>query len=178
MTDKTHGRTATDHASDAEFGLGRHLPGADRLTAAGNVPPPAQSVVAAAQAAIRAAVEREEIPGAAVPVRRAFRRRWIAAAATVAAVAIGAAVLPAVSVGGKPPAATADAAAFLHAVADKSAAAPGDGEGGKNMVWKVVTRGFVPGAMSQPQTGSSTMSQGHTGRVANPWTPPSVPSAV
>ncbi|MFE2046452.1 CU044_5270 family protein [Streptomyces sp. NPDC059477] len=110
------------------------FPGAETLSDAGMVDPPSPSAVAAAQAAVRAALAREtaDVLGRRrVPVRR----RFVGAALAVAAVTAAVLVYPAVSVDGSPPAASANAVAFLHGVADTAA------EGSKSATdapyWKV-----------------------------------------
>jgi hypothetical protein len=101
-------------------------PGADApgelaaLAAAREVPPPSAQTVAAALAAVRAAAAGEAAPDAPAtpaPAQRPSRRRWIAAAACVAAIAAGVSVLPTVGKGGESPASANAASAFLNEVA-------------------------------------------------------------
>lgn len=159
MTDRSAGSMAATEEEDAFTSSVLELPGMDRLVAARAVEQPASDAVARAQAMVHAAVERvtretasaelDDSPAAAAPLRRRLlRRRWIATAATVAAVATGAAVLPAVSVGGHRPAATADAATFLNGVANQvdDAAAKDGGQSNKALrgarYWKETTEDF------------------------------------
>lgn len=118
------------------------FPGADRLRAAGNVTPPTPAALDAALEAVRAARREESAPLAPAPARPSTprrHRRILAAAAVIAAVAAGAAVYPTIGVDGTPPAATADAADFLHHVARTAGGEhPSDAP-----YWKVRTRSYV-----------------------------------
>ncbi|GGO56986.1 CU044_5270 family protein [Streptomyces lasiicapitis] len=98
------------------------FPGAGELITAGDVAPPAPGAVAAAKAAVARAAERET---AVVPlrVRVPRRRRFLVAAAAVAAIAAGAVAYPVLDVGGEQ-AATASAAEFLNDMAAVAADAP------------------------------------------------------
>ncbi|MFD3589192.1 CU044_5270 family protein [Streptomyces sp. NPDC058683] len=139
------------------------FPGAEALTAAGLVDPPSASAVAVARAAVREAVARDTAdavalvapdPADAVPLRPRgwVRRRFVGAALAVAAVTATLLVYPTVSVDGGPPAASADAAAFLNRVADT--AADGDKSAADAPYWKVRMRttGMVNGRGSRVQT--------------------------
>ncbi|MFJ9028333.1 CU044_5270 family protein [Streptomyces sp. NPDC102274] len=97
------------------------FPGADRLRAAADVAPPSPAAVSAALTAVRAAAAKSDT---VVPLasRRDRMRRILVSAAAVAAIATGAAVYPIVGIGSSPPAAEADAASFLHSVADTAGA--------------------------------------------------------
>ncbi|MFD7288498.1 CU044_5270 family protein [Streptomyces sp. NPDC059863] len=109
--------------------------GVDRLRAAGEVSPPDRATISAALAVIRAAAEREDGAVAAVVPRPAHRmRRVLISAATVAAIAAGVAVYPTLGFGGRAPT-TADAATFLHKVADSAADRPASAA----PYWKVTT---------------------------------------
>ncbi|MFK0153145.1 CU044_5270 family protein [Streptomyces sp. NPDC090493] len=132
------------------------FPGADRLRAAGDVAPPGPAVVGAALTAARAAAADRAtvVPFASRPRHRG--RRMVVSAAAVAAVAAGAAVYPAVGFGGNPPAAAADAADFLHRMADTAGAgSPSDAP-----YWKVETRTSVsssaPGGVPWTRTRTET----------------------
>ncbi|MEU3186034.1 hypothetical protein ABZ707_17800 [Streptomyces sp. NPDC006923] len=122
--------------------------GADRLRAAGATAPPGPAVVGAALAAVRAAAARED--GVATVAHRPVRRtrRLIVSAATVAAVAAGVAVYPTLGFGGRAPT-TADAAGFLHEVADSAADRPASGA----PYWKVTASSVLPA------TGKRTVSR-------------------
>ncbi|MFF1677957.1 CU044_5270 family protein [Streptomyces sp. NPDC058256] len=125
------------------------FPGAETLEAAGRVDPPSPSAVAAAQAAVREAVARDM---AAVPRQRRgrVRRRSAVAALAVAAVTAAVLVYPTVSVDGGPPAASANAAAFLQHVAD--AAADESKPATDAPYWKVRARYTHPGGKADIQT--------------------------
>ncbi|MET9908523.1 CU044_5270 family protein [Streptomyces sp. NPDC006476] len=133
------------------------FPGADRLRAAGDVAPPSPSVVSAARTAVRAAATDS---GTVVTLRsprgRRNRRRVLGSAAAVAAIAVGAAVYPTVGIGSSPPAAEADAASFLHRMADTA----GAGSVPNSPYWKVETRTSVtpsvPGGVPKTKTETDT----------------------
>ncbi|MGW0334162.1 CU044_5270 family protein [Streptomyces sp. NPDC003011] len=110
------------------------FPGADRLIAAGQVAPPGAAVVDAARAAVRraAAAESADVrvdagrPRPRPRPRLRFgrtRRSRVLLSVAVAAVVAGAVAVPTVPFGGRPPAASADAASFLHQVAGTAAEA-------------------------------------------------------
>ncbi|MDX3850185.1 hypothetical protein [Streptomyces sp. AK02-01A] len=113
--------------------------GADRLRAAAETAPPSPAAVGAALAAVRAAAAREDgvVVVAHRPVHRT--RRFLVSAATVAAVAVGAAVYPTLGFGGRAPT-TADAASFLHEVADSAADRPAS----QAPYWKVTASSAIP----------------------------------
>ncbi|MER5787768.1 CU044_5270 family protein [Streptomyces sp. NPDC001980] len=128
------------------------FPGADALTAAGRVEPPTASAVAAARAAVAEAVARDTADAVPLPPRGRVRRRFVGATLAVAAVTATVLVYPTVSVDGGPPAASANAAAFLNRVADT--AADGDKSAADAPYWKVRLRttGMVNGKGSLVQT--------------------------
>ncbi|MFI0727481.1 CU044_5270 family protein [Streptomyces sp. NPDC021225] len=129
------------------------FPGAETLMAAGRVAPPKAETVAAAQAALRAAIERDTeaaavTPSAARPRRRAglarlFFRPRVVVTALAAAVAAGVVVYPALtesdSAPAQPPQA-ASAKAFLNDMAQVAASAPAT----KAPYWKTTLNLTVP----------------------------------
>ncbi|MFE5033962.1 CU044_5270 family protein [Streptomyces sp. NPDC056683] len=139
------------------------FPGADRLRAAGDVAPPSPAVVSAALTAVRAAAADSAtvVPFGSRPRHRG--RRILVSAAAVAAVTAGAAVYPTIGVGDNPPAASADAAGFLHRMADTAGAEPVSGA----RYWKVETRtsvtspapGGVPGTRTRTETATEWLSR-------------------
>ncbi|UIX32446.1 CU044_5270 family protein [Streptomyces sp. GQFP] len=104
------------------------FPGADILVAAGEVAPPATGTIDAALAAVRLAAAGEGAATDSKWPRRRFastrRSRVLLSAAAVAAVVAGAIAVPTIPFGDTPPAAGANAASFLHGVADTAAEAP------------------------------------------------------
>ncbi|MGW5860990.1 hypothetical protein ACWFRJ_02285 [Streptomyces sp. NPDC055239] len=111
------------------------FPGAEELIAAGDVAPPAPEAVAAAQTALAQAVRRETT-AAVIPLRGRVvprRRRFLVAAAAVAAITAGAVAYPALDLGGSP-AATASAAQFLDDMAAVAADSPA---AASSPYWKV-----------------------------------------
>lgn len=134
------------------------FPGADRLRAAGDVAPPSPSVVNAARTAVRAAATDSGtvVTLAGSPQGHRSRRRILGSAAAVAAIAVGVAVYPTVGVGSSPPAAEADAASFLHRMADTA----GAGSVLNSPYWKVETRTAVtssaPGGVPSTKTETDT----------------------
>ncbi|NGN67608.1 hypothetical protein G5C51_27355 [Streptomyces sp. A7024] len=109
------------------------FPGAEELTAAGEVAPPEGEVIEAALTAVRqAAVAEEKQPRQ----RRFGRRRLVATAAAVAAVAATAVAIPVISLDGGEPAGSAAAADFLNSVADKAAAQ----QAGPGPYWKFTSK--------------------------------------
>ncbi|WP_406330796.1 CU044_5270 family protein [Streptomyces sp. NBC_00203] len=102
------------------------FPGVDALIAAGEVAPPDAAVVDAALAAVRLAAVADSADArldAGRPRRRfgRTRRSRILLSAAVAAVVAGAVAVPTIPFGGTRPAASADAASFLHEVASTAA---------------------------------------------------------
>ncbi|MGY5087022.1 CU044_5270 family protein [Streptomyces sp. 900105755] len=147
----------TEHERHEQHGLDvLDFPGADRLRAAGDVAPPNPAVVSAALTAVRAAAADSAtvVPFGSRPRHRG--RRILVSAAAVAAVAAGAAVCPTIGVGGNPPAASADAAGFLHRMADTAGAEPASDA----PYWKVETRTSVtssaPGGVPRTRTETAT----------------------
>ncbi|MFF3378496.1 CU044_5270 family protein [Streptomyces sp. NPDC002680] len=104
------------------------FPGADILAAAGEVTPPGAGTIDAALAAVRLAAAGEGAATDSKWPRRRFagtrRSRILLSAAAVAAVVAGAIAVPTIPFGDTPPAAGANAASFLHGVADTAAEAP------------------------------------------------------
>ncbi|MEU0806252.1 CU044_5270 family protein [Streptomyces sp. NPDC005970] len=113
------------------------FPGAETLMAAGRVEPPKAETVAAAQAVLRAAIERDTeaaavTPSAARPRRRAglarlFFRPRVVVTALAAAVAAGVVVYPALTSNDTAPAQPPQAASaktFLNDMAQVAASAP------------------------------------------------------
>ncbi|MEU5024939.1 CU044_5270 family protein [Streptomyces milbemycinicus] len=131
------------------------FPGAEALMAAGRVQPPKTETVAAAQAVLRAAIERDieaATPAAGTPGARPRRRTGLAGlisrprfALTALAAAVAAGVVAYSSltsndaVRPRPPRA-ASAKAFLHNMAQVAASAPGT----KAPYWKTTVNLTVP----------------------------------
>ncbi|MFJ9585247.1 CU044_5270 family protein [Streptomyces acidicola] len=143
MTRSNTSRTNTTHTVNTDNAQD-HLdfPGADALTAAGRVEPPKAETVAAAQAVLRAAIERDAEAAARIPAadtasavrprRRAglagrYVRPRVVVTALAAAVAAGVVAYPALtatdSASSQPPRA-ASAEAFLNDMAQVAASAP------------------------------------------------------
>jgi hypothetical protein len=123
---------ASEHDDALDF------PGSVALCLAGLVDPPSPSVIADAHAAIRSAARGSDLTSRSP--RRGLRlrggRRLPGAALAVTAVTAALLVYPTVTVNGTRPAASANAAAFLHGVADKAA----HGRATDAPYWKVKAR--------------------------------------
>lgn len=143
------------------------FPGADRLIAAGEVAPPDAAVIDAALAAVRLAAAADSVdtqPDAGRP-RRSFgrsRRSRILVAVAVAAVVAGAVAVPTIPFGGTPPAASADAASFLHQVAGTAADAPKPDA----PYWKMRTKSAAGEGGAAGGWGSPVKVTGHRGDAA------------
>ncbi|MFD9460689.1 hypothetical protein [Streptomyces sp. NPDC060027] len=123
------------------------FPGATALKDAGRTGPPDPAVLATAQSLVRRAIAADTehaVPtttSATVVVAPRFgRRRLVACAAAVAAVAAGVAVLPVVGVGSDP-AASASAADLFNTMADRAAS----GSQRNAPYWKTTVKSWVEG---------------------------------
>ncbi|MGW1124919.1 CU044_5270 family protein [Streptomyces sp. NPDC002526] len=115
------------------------FPGAAALERAGRTEPLDPAVQARAHALILDAIAADA--SADVPAARFGRRRVFALAAAVAAVAVGAAVLPVTDFGGGGPAASASASEVFTSMADRVAA----GTASPAPYWKTTIRTWVEG---------------------------------
>ncbi|MYQ77489.1 MULTISPECIES: CU044_5270 family protein [unclassified Streptomyces] len=115
------------------------FPGAAALERAGRTEPLDPAVQARAHALILDAIAADA--SADVPAPRFGRRRVFALAAAVAAVAVGAAVLPVTDFGGGGPAASASASEVFTSMADRVAA----GTASPAPYWKTTIRTWVEG---------------------------------
>lgn len=110
------------------------FPGAETLMAAGRVEPPKAETVAAAQAVLRAAIERDTeaaaVPPSAARARRRaglarlFFRPRVVVTALAAAVAAGVVAYPALTASDSAPTQPASAKTFLNDMAQVAASAP------------------------------------------------------
>ncbi|MFE2580662.1 CU044_5270 family protein [Streptomyces sp. NPDC059378] len=128
------------------------FPGAHALIAAGDVAPPDATVVDNALSAVRLAAVADGADtgrNAGAARRLIGTRRRVLVVAAVAAVVAGAIAVPTIPFGETPPAASADAATFLHEVAETAAdAQPSDAP-----YWKVSEKNiFTPRGYSNSFT--------------------------
>ncbi|WP_406368981.1 hypothetical protein OG788_03190 [Streptomyces sp. NBC_00647] len=135
------------------------FPGATALKDAGRTEPPDPAVLATAQSLVRRAIAADAehaVPATAsdtvVVAPRFGRRRLVACAAAVAAVAAGVAVLPVVGVGSDP-AASASAADLFNTMADRAAS----GSQRSAPYWKTTVRTWVEG--DKPHTDNTYLSR-------------------
>ncbi|MEU3794304.1 hypothetical protein AB0F07_31630 [Streptomyces fructofermentans] len=154
------------------------FPDATALKAAGRVEAPDPAVLATARALVRRAVAADTATGAptmpestTVATHRFGRRRILACAAAVAAVAAGAAVLPVVGMGGEP-AAGASAAELFNSIADRAAS----GQGSDAPYWKTTVRSAVEGDKVHTDTSflsrTKLVIKTQNGRVVTKQAPP------
>ncbi|MFE4703297.1 hypothetical protein ACFRIC_40150 [Streptomyces sp. NPDC056738] len=123
------------------------FPGATALKNAGRTEPPDPAVLTAAHALLRQAMAADTehavpaTPATAIVVTPRFgRRRLLACAAAVAAVAAGVAILPVVDVGSEP-AASVSAADLFNSMADRAAS----GTQRNTPYWKTTVKTWVEG---------------------------------
>ncbi|MFE6766483.1 hypothetical protein [Streptomyces sp. NPDC057689] len=122
------------------------FPGAAALERAGHTEPLDPAVQARAHALVLDAITADA--SADVPAPRFGRRRMFALAAAVAAVAVGAAVLPVTDFGGGGPAASASASEVFTSMADRVAGGPESSA----PYWKTTIRTWVEGDQARTDT--------------------------
>ncbi|MFC8537000.1 CU044_5270 family protein [Streptomyces sp. NPDC057249] len=117
------------------------FPGAAALERAGRTEPLDPAVQARAHSLVLEAIAADASAPAAVAAPRFGRRRVLALAAAVAAVAVGAAVLPVTDFGGDGPAASASASEVFTSMADRVAGGPA----ASAPYWKTTVRTWTEG---------------------------------